>query len=391
MLLHLIPESTTVLLPPSADTSTYQDSGGTNYGTSTTLQIGGYSSYYMRSYLKFNLSSLAGKTITSAKLKLYKHYVNTYGESVTFSARRITADWDEMGLTYNNAPAYSAAYGSIYTFGPINAWSEIDLKTMLQEWIDGTYPNYGVCLSYEATGYRYNSTWRSKEYSDPAYRPYLEIVVANSNPTLEGSSIFGPYDLSILEQYESSLVNMTANAPEGSTIQLFSAITDDTNQPITWSEQTPGAEIEALTQGQSLISKYLWFKVAMTRSTLLIDPQVTALSFSALAAENTKQIQINLTDAGRLKYPQGDTTLNFTGSIIGILGSSVDPFIQSFTPVNIIPIFNPNDREHLSASALMSLHTHEITFTSKRSGYEYLSAKANNMTIVVTNIGGVPL
>lgn len=389
--LHLIPESTTLLLSPSADTSTYQDSGGSNYGLSSTLQIGGYSSYYMRSYLKFNLSTLAGKTITSAKLRLYKHYINTYGASVTFSARRITADWEETGLTYNNAPAYSDRYGSIYTFGAINEWSEIDLTTMVQEWVANTYSNYGVCLSYEATGYRYNSTWRSKEYSDPAYRPYLEIIVSNANPTLEGSSLFGPYDLSLLEVYDSSLINMTFNAPEGSTIQLSAALTNSINPPVSWSVQTPGSSLSIFTERQSLLSTFLWLKIAMARESLLIDPQVTALSFSVLAAENTRQVQINLTDAGRLKYPQGDITLNFTGSINGIYGNNVAPFINTFTPVNIIPIFNPNDRENISASAMVSLHTHEIIFTNDRSAHEYLSAKIGSITLSTTNIGGVPL
>ena len=48
------------------------------------------------------------------------------------------------------------------------------------------------------------------------------------------------------------------------------------------------------------------------------------------------------TRTGRMKHP-ATVTVDFSGSLMGLGGSSVEPFIETFTPVNITPIFNPND------------------------------------------------
>lgn len=88
-------------LNPLADAFVRSTSPDSNFGTATSLQIDTKPNEI--SYLKFNLSTLAGKTIVSAKL-LIKVSDPT---SKTLNLRRgATANWTETGITYNNRPGF---------------------------------------------------------------------------------------------------------------------------------------------------------------------------------------------------------------------------------------------------------------------------------------------
>jgi len=102
-------------------------------------------------------------------------------------------------------------------------------------------------------------------------------------------------------------------------------------------------------------------------------------------------VTILLTLAGRMKYPFTACRVTFTGTLIGDDAGFVAPFVATFDPANIVPVFNPSNPEYLSASSMISVHTHEINFQQARSTHEYLSATTTNMTITITNIGGLPL
>ena len=57
----------------------------------------------------------------------------------------------------------------------------LDATQLVQEWIDGTYPNYGMCTSPEVETsstytYRHNAAWASKEHATTGFRPYLLIT-----------------------------------------------------------------------------------------------------------------------------------------------------------------------------------------------------------------------
>ena len=46
--------------------------------------------------------------------------------------------------------------------------------------------------------------------------------------------------------------------------------------------------------------------------------------------------------ANRMKYPMGDITVTFTGTLNGLGNTVVAPFVLSFSPSSISPVFNPN-------------------------------------------------
>ena len=165
-------------LTPIEDTSTYEDAKTTPFGTYPDLWTSGYTSWLMRTYIKFDISSIPqGAKIKSAKLYLLKTYINSYGQDHTFTVRRCLNEWKENTLTFNMVPTLSANfYGPVYTFGAVNKWTELDMTQMVQEWVDGTYPNYGMRTTYNGTGYRENSRWASSNNPTVDCRPYMEVV-----------------------------------------------------------------------------------------------------------------------------------------------------------------------------------------------------------------------
>ncbi|WP_077487838.1 phytase [Sinomonas mesophila] len=116
--------SETVTLTPTADAYVSSAATTTNYGTASKLAVD--NSPVDNSYLKFDLSGLAGRTIVSAKLELR---VTTSGSTGTQTVRLVTEDsWTESGLTYSTRPALgSSVLGSV---GPVtvNTGYEVPLS-----------------------------------------------------------------------------------------------------------------------------------------------------------------------------------------------------------------------------------------------------------------------
>ena len=146
---------TTTNLTVVEDNSISNASGGSgrNYGTCEDLEIKGALSYPT---LLFDLSSIpAGATIISATLKVNK----SGGEPQDVGAHRITTAWADEGPECNTSgtPNWSAPWtnsGGDYaspaesttSFTLTNGIYSWDVTTLTQNWIDGTFANYGVQL-----------------------------------------------------------------------------------------------------------------------------------------------------------------------------------------------------------------------------------------------------
>ena len=101
----------TVTLTATADSYVSSATTGTNYGASTTLAVDNSPVEY--TYLKFDLSPYAGRTLQSATLQL-RSAANSSGGKQNI---KLVADdgWTESGITYNNKPALGTTLG---TLGP---------------------------------------------------------------------------------------------------------------------------------------------------------------------------------------------------------------------------------------------------------------------------------
>ena len=157
------PTQTTLTIPASADAYTFRNSPTRAFGTGTTLLVD--ASPAARTYFKFPVSGTAGKTIVSAKLRLYAVDPSTSGGRLH---RVASTSWSETATTWANAPAYSATViGSIGSV-VVNTWYEIDVKSQITG--DGT-----VSFALE-TASTNGADYRARE-AGAGWAPRLVIVV----------------------------------------------------------------------------------------------------------------------------------------------------------------------------------------------------------------------
>ncbi|MEJ2599771.1 MAG: DNRLRE domain-containing protein, partial [Anaerolineales bacterium] len=90
-----------------------------------------------------------GATITSATLSIYTNSpIDT-----TVNVHRITTSWTELGVTWANfAASYDPAIAGTL---PVSAagWHSTDITALVQDWVNGTDPNYGVLLEQGRTNF----------------------------------------------------------------------------------------------------------------------------------------------------------------------------------------------------------------------------------------------
>jgi hypothetical protein len=99
--------ATTLTFTPVADAYVDAARGSTNLGAISVLRT--YASPEQRSYLRFNVQGIAGRTITRAVLRLYANGGSSAGYRVLGVP---STTWSETGITYNNKPALGALLGT---------------------------------------------------------------------------------------------------------------------------------------------------------------------------------------------------------------------------------------------------------------------------------------
>lgn len=146
----------------SEDTYVSSSSVGTNYGNATTIQSDG--SPKKIGYLKFDLAPLAGKTLTSVKLRLRV----TNSSLGTKSIKTTPLTWNENSMTYNNRPTLGS---TIQTIGSslFGGYKEVDVTNHINA-------NKGqiIGLAIDMAGSD-GLDFYSSEYSTTSYRPTLII------------------------------------------------------------------------------------------------------------------------------------------------------------------------------------------------------------------------
>ncbi|MDQ0862473.1 CBM96 family carbohydrate-binding protein [Arthrobacter globiformis] len=99
----------TITLTATADSYVSSGTTGTNFGTSTTMRVD--NSPVEATYLKFDLSPYAGRTLVSARLQLRS---GGNGSTGTQNVKLVASDsWTEGGITYTNRPALGTSIGSL--------------------------------------------------------------------------------------------------------------------------------------------------------------------------------------------------------------------------------------------------------------------------------------
>jgi hypothetical protein len=143
---------------PTADSYVVLATPDTNYGTDTELHGKLSTTNEKRPYFTFAVSGLAGKTVVSAKLRLYILDPSPSGGSWY----AVSPSWVETGpgsITWNNAPPITGT--PFATAGPatLDTWLEIDASSVVTR--EGTY-GFAVVTQGSDTVY-----FASRESSNP--------------------------------------------------------------------------------------------------------------------------------------------------------------------------------------------------------------------------------
>jgi len=185
------PTQSVTIQPDTAagkDTYVYGGHPSVNKGTLNYLYVSGNASdYQCRILIQFDLSSIPSTSvILSSNLGLY--YDNVYGATTSgpVGAYRVIQNWNETTVTWDNQPSAQATAIDTETI-PAAATSSFiywDIKTLVQDWVDGSVANRGVMLmdTDESSGEGFKH-FRSSEYTtDTTQCPKLVIQYYDPAP-----------------------------------------------------------------------------------------------------------------------------------------------------------------------------------------------------------------
>ena len=164
-----------------------------------------------RPVIRFDLSDIpSGVTILEARLWLHASHYKSAAHPLTISAYGLKRPWLEGEATWNEASA-GVAWGAggaedtatdrdetpagSFVLVDTSTWYSMDIAGLVQEWIDGTRPNYGVLLL--ASGLTVETSFWSSEYSVQSKHPKLVVrytygaapgPTATPTPTVTGTA-----------------------------------------------------------------------------------------------------------------------------------------------------------------------------------------------------------
>ena len=163
-----------------------------NYGDGNQMHVGydAYTGLYFCSLVFFYISSLpSNQNILGATLKIYLVGASDFpNASPTISTYRITSNWAEGTVTWNNAPSIGEVYGSRSILHNALGWHEFDVTDLVRSWYDGTYQNYGIWLDYSDIDVPADYSFRSFSTREGDFAPELVVQYEPipSPPTIAG-------------------------------------------------------------------------------------------------------------------------------------------------------------------------------------------------------------
>jgi hypothetical protein len=151
-----------------------------NYANASELMFGS-DAWFRRAYLQFDLSSIPANVIVqSANLDVVVTSVYD-ATSHTFNIHRVTANWEENNITWNNQPTFDWTAVTTVNIGGTGNYT-INITTLVNNWVNNVYPNYGLMIKHptESPVYTYKRIASSEIGS--GNRPKLTVTY-NIPPT----------------------------------------------------------------------------------------------------------------------------------------------------------------------------------------------------------------
>lgn len=133
-----------------------------------------------RTLVRFDLSSIPPRTAIDSALLVMHCSQSSWDGPMDVTVYRVTEDWLETTVTWDShATRYAESWATLSVpdarAGPReHAWR---VTALVQAWLDGTYPNYGMLLK-SGEYPPYDPAYRrldARENADPLVRPRLVV------------------------------------------------------------------------------------------------------------------------------------------------------------------------------------------------------------------------
>lgn len=165
------------------------------------------SNYHYRALVEFDLAQLVpqkASQIVQARLRVsFNGAANRHSDTAfNIACHRLTAAWVEAQVTWNSrqtgtawsTPGGDFASPAVVTISsPDNpsGWGTdyFDITHLLQDWLDGIYPNYGVILKCEVEASNKWSIYESDDSTEAEeYKPALVVDYEEAAPAADDIS-----------------------------------------------------------------------------------------------------------------------------------------------------------------------------------------------------------
>lgn len=173
----------TCTLTSAADTYADQGSGGSNFGTATTLQVRSGTTLILladnkRTFVRFDLASCSipsSARVLTGRVRLFMS--SAPSATRTYQASRVTASWAETSLDWNNQPGVAAtATATALTGTTSNVTLEWDVVADVRAFVAGTATNNGWRIADAVESNTGESQFRSREHGTASQRPSLVVT-----------------------------------------------------------------------------------------------------------------------------------------------------------------------------------------------------------------------
>ncbi len=153
---------------------------GTNFGTATTLNVGGAAN--SQALAQFDLGSLpSGVTASQVAKATFALFVNKLAAAGTINISVANGPWSELTVSGTAGPVAAAAVASGISVTSAGNYIYVDATAAVQNWLNGSATNSGFIITPAGGGV--NALFDSKESSTTSHPATLTIVLTNYGPT----------------------------------------------------------------------------------------------------------------------------------------------------------------------------------------------------------------
>jgi hypothetical protein len=186
LLLAALLSAEVITMNPSDDMYTDPEHAGTPPAP-TELWTANFptSGQFQRIMIRFDLSQYAGEAADSAILQLTRFFSCPSSGTTAATIYAIDVPWDEASWDFTQHISYDEASAVPVLFsgegGNAVAQFELDLTDLMNQFLAGSRPNYGIVI--QANANQKFSKFYSREYPDATARPALQLNIPEVNAT----------------------------------------------------------------------------------------------------------------------------------------------------------------------------------------------------------------